>query len=254
MVLWCLVSSAAAEASGDLVTPRAENHSKVRQAPPRNKTRIDDDLLSTEPKRVAPETAVGSASAHVREVTPTSDSRVTPASGSRRKRGMEATGREVKSRARETATPQSSREPGAVEELLIVNVLAGSGKRFAGEGLVNALRSQGLRYGEMNIFHRIDPATKAKLYSVANAVESGTFDLADLNALQSPGMTFFLQLPGPDDPLRVFNEMLQAARSVATELGGEVRDEELSVLTGQATEHMRQRIADYARRRLSKRA
>jgi len=141
-----------------------------------------------------------------------------------------------------------------VEELLIVNVLSSPGGRFDGEPLVNALRAQGLRYGDMNIFHRVDPATKAKLYSVANAVEPGTFDLSDLNTLASPGMTFFLQLPGPDDASGVFKDMLQAARNVALELGGEVRDEELSVLTGQTTEHMRQRIADFARRRLSKRA
>ncbi len=141
-----------------------------------------------------------------------------------------------------------------VEELLIINVLAPKGQRFDGEGLVAALRSQGLRYGDMNIFHRIDPATKAKLYSVANAIEPGTFDLSDLNAMRSPGMTFFLQLPGPDDASTMFDDMLQAARNVALDLGGELRDEDLSVLTGQTTEHMRQRIADFARRRLSKRA
>jgi cell division protein ZipA len=150
-----------------------------------------------------------------------------------------------------TETPT---EAAPVEELLIVNLLAASGERFDGERLVNALRAQGLRYGDMNIFHRVDPATKAKLYSVANAVEPGTFDLSDLNTMSSPGMTFFLQLPGPDDASGVFDDMLTAARNVALELGGELRDEELSGLTGQTTEHMRQRIADFARRRLSKRA
>lgn len=160
-------------------------------------------------------------------------------------------------RSQKEQRPQKEPQPepsAVVEELLIINVLAAKGKRFDGEGLVAALRSQGLRYGDMNIFHRIDPATKAKLYSVANAVEPGTFDLSDLAAMRSPGMTFFLQLPGPDDAISMFDDMLQAARNVALDLGGELRDEELSVLTGQSTEHMRQRIADFARRRLSKRA
>ena len=151
-------------------------------------------------------------------------------------------------------TPQPQTESAPVEELLIINVLAPKGERFHGEGLVTALRKQGLRYGDMNIFHRVDPATKAKLYSVANAIEPGTFDLSDLSTMRSPGMTFFLQLPGPDDASAVFSDMVQAARDVALDLGGELRDEDLNLLTGQTTEHMRQRIADFARRRLSKRA
>ena len=150
----------------------------------------------------------------------------------------------------ETPAPQTAR----VEELLIINILAPRGERFEGEGLVNALRAQGLRYGDMNIFHRIDPATKAKLYSVANAVEPGTFDLADLDSMHSPGRSFFMQLPGPEDASGAFEDMVNAARQVAVTLGGELRDEALSALSGQATEHMRQRIADFARRRLSKRA
>ena len=142
----------------------------------------------------------------------------------------------------------------SVEELLVLNVLAPRGTRFEGEGIVNALRGQGLRYGDMNIFHRVDPATKAKLFSVANAVEPGTFDLADLDSLRSPGMSFFLQLPGPDDAIGAFEDMLEAARNVMMALGGELRDENMSVLSGQTVEHMRQRISDYSRRRLSRRA
>jgi cell division protein ZipA len=162
-----------------------------------------------------------------------------------------------KRRKRAVATPETAAapaDPAPVEELLIINVLAPKGHRFEGESLVTALRNQGLRYGDMNIFHRVEPATKAKLYSVANAVEPGTFDLSDLNTMRSPGMTFFLQLPAPGDAVDVFSDMLQAARNVALELGGELRDEDLSVMTGQTAEHMRQRIADFARRRLSKRA
>lgn len=160
------------------------------------------------------------------------------------------------SSARETRANEATKsaESAAVEELLIVNVLAPRGQSFDGERLVTALRNQGLRYGDMNIFHRVDPATKAKIYSVANAVEPGTFDLSDLETLHSPGMTFFLQLPGPLEATVMFDDMLDAARNIAVELGAELRDEAMSGLTGQTIEHMRQRIADYARRRLSKRA
>ncbi len=141
-----------------------------------------------------------------------------------------------------------------VEELLIVNVIASKGHTFGGDNIVRALRSQGLRYGEMNIFHRREPMTKAKQFSVASMVEPGTFDLSDLETLASPGMSFFMQLPGPEDATDAFDDMMTTAQHVAFQLGGELRDEQMSVMTGQTREHMRQRIADFARRRLSIRA
>lgn len=157
-------------------------------------------------------------------------------------------------------TDSSVEEDGApalnqtVEELLIVNVIASKGHTFGGDNIVRALRSQGLRYGEMNIFHRREPMTKAKQFSVASMVEPGTFDLSDLETLASPGMSFFMQLPGPEDATDAFDDMMTTAQHVAFQLGGELRDEQMSVMTGQTREHMRQRIADFARRRLSIRA
>ena len=142
----------------------------------------------------------------------------------------------------------------AVEELLVVHLLAARGQRLEGTELVNARRRQNLRYGDMNIFHRIDPATKAKQFSVANVVEPGTFDLSDLELLRSPGISFFLQLPGPDSASTALEDMLRAVDQIALELDGELRDEAMSVLSHQTREHMRQRIADFARRRLSMRA
>ena len=170
-------------------------------------------------------------------------------------RVRERTLRPVESQpASSAANDESPALDRTVEELLIINVVASKGHRFFGEDIVRALRGQGLTYGEMNIFHRKDPMTKAKQFSIANLVEPGTFDLSDLDRLQSPGMSFFLQLPGPEDATDAFDAMMAAAQHVAFELGGELRDEQMSVLTGQTREHMRQRIADFARRRLSARA
>jgi cell division protein ZipA len=142
----------------------------------------------------------------------------------------------------------------AVEELIMVSVVAPKGKPFVGGGLVEAMRGRGLRYGDMNIFHRVDPMTRATLYSVANVVEPGTFDMADLDNFRSPGVCFFMQLPGPEQPMDTFEDMLKVARDVALRVGGELKDEQRSVMTGQTVEHYRQRISDFCRRRMSKRA
>ncbi|MDC0213800.1 cell division protein ZipA [Gammaproteobacteria bacterium] len=148
-------------------------------------------------------------------------------------------------------TLDSGRE---VLELLVLNVLAPTGTVYHGRSLVEAMQSQGLKYGDMNIFHRIDQQSKSKLFSVANALEPGTFDLSDLENVKSSGITFFMQLPSPNDPSVIFDLMLNTARNLVLELGGSLKDEQLSVLTGQTVEHMRQRIADFSRRRMSVRA
>ena len=97
---------------------------------------------------------------------------------------------------------------GDVQELIVLNVLAPTGTSYHGRSLVEAMQSQSLKYGDMNIFHRVDQKTKTKLFSVANALEPGTFDLSDLDDFQSPGVTFFMQLPAPNDPSIIFDLML----------------------------------------------
>lgn len=215
--------------------------------PVRGNTHITPELaaelaepkMSLEPDQSSIEAAlVAARSADVQLVTPN-------------RRTQERGGR-VKSR-RQVALASSepvTEATTAPEELLVLNLLAREGTRFPGEGLVNALCKQGLKYGEMDIFHRIDPSTKGRNFSAANVMEPGTFDLSDLDNLSSPGVSFFMQLPGPADVTAAFEDMLNTAHQIAVDLGGELRDEQLSMLSGQTREHMRQRIADYARRKL----
>ena len=139
-------------------------------------------------------------------------------------------------------------------ELIVLHVLASSGEAFAGADLVAALRNEGLRFGEMNIFHYLDEASDRPIYSVANAIEPGTFDLADLPALRSPGLTFFLQLPAQVDGIEALERMLAAAQGIAGALSGDLKDQSMSALTGQTAEHMRERVRDFARRYLTQQA
>ena len=139
-------------------------------------------------------------------------------------------------------------------ELIVLHVLAGAEQGFAGADLVAALRDRGLRFGEMNIFHYLDEDSGSALYSVANAIEPGTFDLADLPALRSPGLTFFLQLPAKVDGIEALEHMVDAAQNVARALGGHLKDENMSALTGQTVEHLRERVSDFARRYLTQQA
>lgn len=153
---------------------------------------------------------------------------------------------------------EDSREAGTaampVEELIVMNVLSEPDRPFTGDELFATLRTCGLKFGDMNIFHRVEPLTKSVQYSVASAVEPGTFDMAEMEAIRCPGLCLFMQLPGPEEPTAAFEDMLSVARSVVKSLGGEVRDEHRNIMTPQTVEHYRQRIQDFSRRRMSKRA
>lgn len=162
-------------------------------------------------------------------------------------------------REREAARREARRDPadaaaGAEEnEVLAINVLAGGNRRFNGSDLWAAFQRNGLTFGDMNIFHRLNPVTRTPQYSVANAIEPGTFDLSNMESMKTPGACLFLRLPGPSEPAAVFDDMLRVARDIEQSLDGELKDENFSVLTGQTEEHYRQRIAEFSRKRMSKR-
>lgn len=138
-------------------------------------------------------------------------------------------------------------------DVIVINVLARTGT-LAGAELLDAFLRNGLKFGDMNIFHRVNPTTKAMQFSVASAVEPGTFDPSTMQAFRTPGVSFFLRLPGPDQPSDVFEDMLTVSRDVAASLGADLKDEQLSVMTTQTIQHCRSRIEDFSRKRMSQRA
>lgn len=137
--------------------------------------------------------------------------------------------------------------------VIALTVMAREGERFPGNRLRGALEEQGLRWGDMQIFHRYDADPRApRLFSVANVLAPGTFDLAEMAGMSSPGLAFFMQLPGPADPTEAFQRMLDSARALAESLDGVVCDETRSTLTSQSINHLRERISDFGRRQMLK--
>lgn len=150
------------------------------------------------------------------------------------------------------------REP---EEVLVINVMAAQGERLAGDLLLETVLEQGMRFGEMNIFHHHDSQRQEKsgasgglLYSMANMVVPGTFDLDGMRDFSTPGVSLFLALPSEADSAQAFEQMLATAQAIASQLGGELKDENRSVLTAQTIEHYRSRIREFERKQLSRAA
>lgn len=160
-------------------------------------------------------------------------------------------------RGSDSSAGAGKRPPGKSGEQLhiVMTVMARSGGRFSGQSLRSALEHADLHHGEMNIFHRHElPGDhhSATLFSAANVLAPGDFELTRMDTLTSPGIAMFMRLPGPDSPADAFQQMLDAATMVAEDLDGTLCDETRSSLTPQSINHLRERIADFARRQLLK--
>ncbi|KMN21451.1 MULTISPECIES: cell division protein ZipA [Pseudomonas] len=163
---------------------------------------------------------------------------------------------ETKPRGRQTpaVAAAESKEPApATEEVLVISVISRDPAGFKGPALLQNILESGLRFGEMDIFHRHESmaGNGEVLFSMANAVKPGVFDLDDIDLFSTPAVSFFLGLPGPRHPKQAFDVMVAAARKLSQELNGELKDDQRSVLTAQTIEHYRQRIVEFERRALT---
>jgi len=149
----------------------------------------------------------------------------------------------------------AEKQPAEPEEVLIINVMAHKGEMFNGGELLDIILKCGMRYGSMDIFHRHSDAKGegALLFSMANMVKPGTFDLDAMDEFETPGVSLFMTLPINADSMQSFDLMADTARAISETLGGELKDEQRSVMTRQTLEHCRQRVRDFERKRLFRR-
>lgn len=141
----------------------------------------------------------------------------------------------------------------SVSEVIVLNVMARDEQGFKGPDLLHILLACDMRFGDMNIFHRYENAngSGAMQFSVANVVEPGVFELDKIDDFSTPGVSFFLGLPGPKDPMKAYDYMVETAQVLVKNLEGELLDDTHSVMTAQTLDHCRQRVRDYERRQLS---
>ncbi|PCJ21962.1 MAG: cell division protein ZipA [Gammaproteobacteria bacterium] len=140
----------------------------------------------------------------------------------------------------------------SVTDVIVINLLA-SNEPIQGQRLLKYLVAAGLRFGDMQIFHRHEQASGQGpiIFSMANLVKPGIFELEKLEQFSTPGISFFLSLPGPRNNMISFETMLKTCAKLARELDCELKDENQSALTQQTIEHYRYRISEFERRQES---
>ena len=159
--------------------------------------------------------------------------------------------------AGERRTPADPQRPApgarpsqAIDRIVTLFVAARSGDAFSGANLIVAAEKAGLTFGDMGIFHRLLPGKPqaGPVFSMANMIKPGNFDMRRIDELRTPGVSFFLTLPGPLPALDAWDAMLPTAQRLAELLDGSVLDEERNTLGRQGVAHIRDELRAYDRK------
>ncbi|MBL4763269.1 MAG: hypothetical protein JKY93_11305 [Gammaproteobacteria bacterium] len=124
-----------------------------------------------------------------------------------------------------------------VEEMIIVLYMVVTNKTgIAGRDLLKAAADAGLSLGEQKVFEYIE--SDEVLFKVASMIEPGIFPEHKMSTFVTPGLSFFLQIPGPKNPLKAFDHMLRVIDSLTTVFDVEVRDGKNHLLTLEQVEKL----------------
>lgn len=139
---------------------------------------------------------------------------------------------------------EAYQEPNHTENSLVtLYVVAAEGAYFNGLNVVQQLENLGLQYGEYHIFHRhIDNADSPVLFSVANMMQPGVFDLNNIENFATVGLVFFMHLPSPTNDLANLRIMINTADSLAQSLGGFVLNDQQQIFDERSRQEYVQRI------------
>ncbi|CUS48675.1 MAG: cell division protein ZipA [Idiomarinaceae bacterium HL-53] len=146
---------------------------------------------------------------------------------------------------------QVEQEPAAPAESEVEVVTLFVSGDIQGAILLQTLTELGLKYGELDIFHRHeDTAGKGtKLFSVADMYNPGVFDLDAIENFSTRGVALFMTLPMKADGHNAFTMMYNAANKIAEAMPrAAVLDGNRNPITKQSVQHTYQKIREFERR------
>lgn len=145
--------------------------------------------------------------------------------------------------------PVGVRPDRPIERIVTLHVAAKQGAMLAGSDIVVAAEKTGLEFGDLNIFHReaVGRRGEGPVFSMANMVKPGRFDMSRLDELEAPGVSLFMTLPGPLPALDAWDMMLPTAQRLAELLDAQVLDEDRNALGRQRIAHLRDELRAWDR-------
>lgn len=135
------------------------------------------------------------------------------------------------------------------DRIIRLYVAARAGSVLRGADIVVAAEKAGLSYGHLQVFHRLVEGKPelGPIFSVANVMKPGGFDMAQIQSVETPAIAFFLTLPAPIGALDAWDAMLPTAQRMAELLDGVLLDEERNALGRQRIAHLRDEMRAWDR-------
>lgn len=146
-----------------------------------------------------------------------------------------------------TTAEDSALPPEGEQFIVALRLRARQPEGFHGSSLIKAFSAEGLEYGRFGAFHELDERRRSR-FLVASLVEPGSFEIDRMHEMTCPGVSMFMVLPGPREPLAALDAMFSCARRLAERLDGEVLDDKGNALTMQQAGWLREQVVEYQRR------
>ena len=150
--------------------------------------------------------------------------------------------------APQSSARSSTRIPAVEDKLVVINLVAPLDHPYSGPDLLTAIQGANIVYGDMNIFHHRVKGHRRPVFSVANLVEPGTFNPPAMDDFLTPGLTFFMRLPGQVKGPQALDQMIRSAQHILTSLGGSLCDQRRRPLGKQAIAKLRDEVMKHQRR------
>ena len=134
----------------------------------------------------------------------------------------------AKNSVQSTPKEEAEEQPAAQNDIITLYVVAPEGRQFRGDTVVQSLEALGFQYGEYKIFHRhqhLGNSASPVIFSVANMMQPGVFDLANIDYFSTVGLVLFMHLPSEGNDTVNLKLLLKATESLAQSLGGFVLNE-----------------------------
>lgn len=140
---------------------------------------------------------------------------------------------------KKTNSPSTNPTQYDINHYIILQLMAPQQRPYQGYELIQTLTSVGFHYGKMSIFHfYADPLTqKELLFSLASAIEPGTFDLDHTGEIVCPGLCLFMSIPKVKSALTAFDLMWETAQALAQDLGGTLCDRQFQPIEDRTHYH-----------------
>lgn len=139
----------------------------------------------------------------------------------------------------ETAQKQAPLTQAKTGHVMALSIMASPCSTYDGYELLQALLTNGLRFGERNVFHRYAGTSGSSdiLFSLVSIKNPGTFELAKMGEFKTPGLMLFMECDAVADVPGTFLAMKETAIRLRETLGGTVCDQNRQPLPEEEISH-----------------